>query len=143
MHILMSCLIAAAIALPGCALADTDLLCTGSFTGVVDVAGSTMQDRPIDAEIKIHLADTAGTVILPRQMLLPLWSKPEVPRPLKDVIYTDDTITAHVPQMLGYRMEFNIDRITGHISVTSRIVPAGEFTGICQKYDPATVTKQF
>ncbi len=129
-------LIVAAMALPGCALADTDLICAGGFIGITYVGESGVPTRPIDVEMKIHLTDTGGTVTLPPQMAF--HSAPT--RPFTEVKYSDEAITASVRLDWVNKMVFNIDRVTGYITVA---VPPYQFNGTCQKYDPATVAKKF
>jgi len=136
--------VAAAFITPGLAQANTDLICKGTFSDIEQPqspAGNAVATS-VDAQMKIHLTESAGTVDLPPQMALGNglpFTRPQTHQTLKSVVFTEDKISAIVPEMLGSRMTFDIDRTTGHITVTS----PGQFVGTCEKYDPATVAKLF
>ncbi len=59
---------------------------------------------------------------------------------LKSIEVTDREITASVAVSALNNPKLRIDRYTGMISISGK---AGDFTGRCEKYDPATEHKAF
>lgn len=129
-------LLALAATVPAQALADTDLFCSGlATTFSTEKLGATVSDIG-KAELRVHLTDTTAAATLP-----PIMSE-KAAQTLKNLVYTDTTITAQGPMPLfGSRQSLYIDRTTGYIRLVTQ--SSGEFTGTCKTYDPAAATKQF
>ncbi|AOR76034.1 hypothetical protein QUC32_17255 [Novosphingobium resinovorum] len=91
-------------------------------------------------QVNLWIEGAEGRVRMPRSMLPPIrggengWFK------LKDIEISDREITASVAVNALNNPKLRVDRYSGMISISGK---AGDFTGRCQKYDPATERRAF
>ena len=103
-----------------------------------NVTGS--RSIPFEDQVNLWLENGEGRIRMPGSMLPPIrggengWFK------IKNVKISDTEITGSVAVNLVNNPKLRIDRVTGAISLSGR---AGDYTGRCQKYDPATAQRAF
>jgi len=91
-------------------------------------------------QVNLWIDGSEGSIRMPRTMLPPIrggengWFK------IKSVQVTDREITGSVAINPLNSPKLRIDRYTGNISISGK---AGDFTGHCQRYDPATQQRAF
>lgn len=96
---------------------------------------------PFDDQVNIELNDDGtGKVRMPRVMLPPLHGGSGGWFALKNIKRTDEEITGTVQVNVINSPKLRLDRMTGRISIAGK---AGNYSGECQPYDPATVTRKF
>jgi hypothetical protein len=96
---------------------------------------------PFDDQVNIELNDDgAGRVRMPRVMLPPLHGGSDGWFSLKSIKRTDDEITGTVQVNFINSPKLRLDRTTGRISIAGK---AGNYSGECQPYNPATVVRKF
>lgn len=54
--------------------------------------------------------------------------------------YDEHEITATITVSILNKPKLRLDRYTGAISISGK---SGDYTGVCEKFDPATVERQF
>lgn len=101
------------------------------------------RDKPFDDQVNLDLnwnEPDSSRIRMPRAMLPPIhggdggWFK------LKNLRRTDGEITASVAVNFANSPKVRIDRMTGAISLSGK---AGDYSGSCEPYDPATAVKKF
>ncbi|MCP3733214.1 hypothetical protein M9978_22680 [Sphingomonas sp. MG17] len=95
---------------------------------------------PFDDQVNLWVVQSEGEIMLPRVMLPIIrggkngWFK------LKDLVITDREITGSAAVNPFNNPKVRVDRITGTISIAGK---AGNYSGRCQRYDPATEKRAF
>lgn len=153
-----SMIIGVALLLPTPAFADTlHLVClgAGSASRVTQTFGSVYgsngnsawgnivghKDVPFDDQVNIELVDgQMGRIRMPRAMLPKIHGGEGGWFNLDDVSMKADEITATAKVNVLNHPKVRLDRLQGHISISGK---AGDYSGVCQPYDPATVTRKF
>lgn len=128
---------------------------TGSANRVSTTYGSAYDNRgnsawgqavsrrevPFDDQVNIELSsDAGGRVRMPRAMLPVVrggdngWFK------ISDVKRTDSEITGTIGVNFMNKPKLRLDRLTGSISISGK---AGDYSGVCQPYDPTTAARKF
>jgi hypothetical protein len=105
--------------------------------------GQVLSQRsvPFDDQVNIELADDdTGRVRMPPVMLPPLHGGDGGWFRIKNVKRTDGEITGTVQVNFMNQPKLRLDRVTGHISISGK---AGDYSGDCQAYDPASVPRKF
>ncbi len=99
------------------------------------------RDVPFDDQVNIELADDGtGQIRMPRAMLPKIRGGKDGWFEIKDVQKEQDEITGTVQVNVFNSPKMRIDRIRGHISLSGK---SGDYAGVCQPYDPATVQRAF
>lgn len=99
------------------------------------------RDVPFDDQVNIDLAqDGKGQIRMPRAMLPKIRGGKDGWFEIKDVVKGQDEITGTVQVNVFNSPKLRIDRIRGHISLSGK---SGDYAGVCQPYDPATVQRAF
>lgn len=99
------------------------------------------RDVPFDDQVNIDLEDDGtGRIRMPRAMLPPVRGGKDGWFEIKNVERGENEITGTVQVNVFNSPKMRIDRIRGHISLSGK---AGDYAGICQPYDPATVQRAF
>lgn len=133
-----------------------DLVCLGAGSASrADVRNSSAMDSngnmawgqsvgrrevPFDDQVNLWVAGAGGEIRLPRAMLPVLRGGKDGWFKLKNVQVGDREITASASVNPLNNPKVRIDRITGTISISGK---AGDYSGRCQRYDPATATRAF
>lgn len=91
-------------------------------------------------QVNMWLEGNEGRIRLPRTMLPPIHGGEDGWFKLKSIAMTDREITASAAVSMINNPKVRIDRYTGAISISGK---AGDFTGQCRKYDPATERRAF
>lgn len=121
---------------------------TSTYGSVYDNRGNSAwgqavsrRDVPFDDQVNIELpGGGTGRVRMPRAMLPVIrggdngWFK------ISDVRMTDSEITGTVGVNFMNKPKLRLDRITGSVSISGK---AGNYSGTCQAYDPASVARKF
>lgn len=150
--------LAAAICGPLSARADTiHLACLGAGSAnKQSYSSATVQDNwgnsawgqaigtrsvPFDDQVNVEINDDdTGRIRLPRVMLPPVHGGDDGWMKLKDVRRSDREITATAAVNFINSPKVRLDRVTGRISIDGKV---GNYSGECQKFDPAAKTKRF
>lgn len=99
------------------------------------------RSQPFEDQVNLQINDDdTGRIRLPRTML-PIvrggengWMK------LKDIQRTDIEITGTATVNPFNNPKIRLDRTTGHISIDGK---AGQYAGVCERYDPSATAKKF
>lgn len=90
--------------------------------------------------MKVEIVNGAGRIRLPRGLLPPLHGGEGGWLELRDLVETDNEVTASAAVNFANHPKIRIDRIGGAISIDGT---KGTFSGQCRSYDPATVQRAF
>ncbi|QPI75370.1 hypothetical protein [Sphingobium sp. Cam5-1] len=141
----------------GAAAAPLHLVClgNGSANRITSSSGSAWasngasawgqvigtRDVPFDDQVNIELADDGtGQIRMPRAMLPKIRGGKDGWFEIRDVVKGQDEITGTVQVNVFNSPKLRIDRIRGHVSLSGK---SGDYAGICQPFDPATVQRAF
>lgn len=91
-------------------------------------------------QVNLWVEGSEGRVRMPRSMLPPIRGGEDGWFKLKNIEVSDREITASVAVNALNNPKLRVDRYTGMISISGK---AGDFTGRCQKYDPAIEQRAF
>lgn len=92
-------------------------------------------------QVDVQIDDQGtGKIRMPRAMLPRLHGGHGGWFDLKDVKITDAEITGSAQVNFINSPKVRLDRITGHISIDGK---AGDYSGECRKFDPASVERKF
>lgn len=91
-------------------------------------------------QVNLWVDGSEGRIRMPRSMLPPIHGGDDGWFKLKSISVTDREITGSAAVNALNNPKVRIDRYTGMISISGK---AGDFTGKCQKYDPATEKRAF
>ena len=130
--------------------APINLICTGtalkdervgSALDLVSGNGRTERVGSTDSVSFQLNPDNTGTARLPRRLQSPYReANSDGSFPLIGVVRGRDEITGRVRLHANYKPSFRLDRITGVVTLTGVL---GEFSGLCETFDPATVQRKF
>ena len=118
--------------------ASVDLWDSGGDTGGATITGT--RSVGFEDQVSLKIEGEAGQLRMPRSMLPPIhggdggWFK------LKNIKVTEGEITASVAVSLVNNPKLRLDRYTGAVSLSGK---SGDFTGRCQKFDPANTERAF
>lgn len=131
-----------ALGLGGPALADTtNLVCVGAVGK--DATFIPNGDRVnFDDSVGVRIGeDGSGEVRVPKK-LLPLYRDggKDGWYPIIKLVSGRDEITGQVRMNSNYKPKLRLDRITGRITLQGAL---GDFSGSCEKYDPASTQRKF
>lgn len=118
----------------------------GSRGGFATYGGSSSativgtRSQGFEDQVTLFVENGEGQLRMPRTML-PLirggndgWFK------LKSIEIKEHEITASIAVNIINNPKLRLDRFTGAISISGK---AGDYTGLCQRFDPATAQRQF
>ncbi len=109
----------------------------GDYVGA-NVIGN--RSVPFDDQVNLWIEGQDGRIRMPRAMLPPIrggengWFK------IKSIQVTENEITGSVAVNFMNNPKLRIDRVTGSISLSGK---AGDYSGRCSRYDPASVRRAF
>ena len=99
------------------------------------------RSQPFDDQVNVEIKDDdTGRIRMPRVMLPPVHGGDDGWMKLKDVKRSDREITATAAVNFINSPKVRLDRVTGRISIDGK---AGNYSGECQKFDPAAMAKRF
>jgi hypothetical protein len=98
------------------------------------------REVPFDDQVNLWVAAGEGEIRLPRAMLPVLRGGRDGWFKLKNVQVGDREITASASINPLNNPKIRVDRMTGMINISGK---AGDYSGRCQRYDPATATRAF
>lgn len=99
------------------------------------------RSQPFDDQVNVEINDDdTGRIRMPRVMLPPVHGGDDGWMKLKDVKRSDREITATAAVNFINSPKVRLDRVTGRISIDGK---AGNYSGECQKFDPAAMAKRF
>jgi hypothetical protein len=91
-------------------------------------------------QVNLWIEGAEGRVRMPRTMLPPIRGGEDGWFKLKSIEVSDREITASIAVNVMNNPKLRVDRYSGNISISGK---AGDFTGRCQPYDPATQRRAF
>ena len=91
-------------------------------------------------QVNLWVEGTEGRIRMPRTMLPPIRGGEDGWFKLKSIEVSDREITASVAVNVMNNPKLRVDRFTGTISISGK---AGDYTGRCQRYNPATEHRAF
>ena len=91
-------------------------------------------------QVSLRIDGTEGQLRMPRLMLPPIHRGTDGWFKLKNIKVSDGEITGSVAVSLINSPKLRLDRYTGAISLSGK---SGDFTGRCQKFDPAKAERAF
>lgn len=95
---------------------------------------------PFDDQVNLWIEGAEGQVRVPRTMLPPVHGGDSGWFKVSSLKITDTEITGTVNVNFMNKPKLRLDRITGAISLAGK---AGDYSGRCSKYDPATAERAF
>lgn len=98
------------------------------------------RDRNFADEVSVRLDDADPRIRLPRSMLPPARGGKDGWFKIKNLKITDQDITGSAAVNFINNPKFRLDRITGSISISGK---AGDYSGRCEPFDPATAPRKF
>ena len=99
------------------------------------------RDTPFDDQVNIDIsADGSGRIRMPRAMLPVIRGGKDGWFELGSIKMTDSDITAAAEVNFMNKPRVRLDRITGAINISGK---AGNYSGECQAYDPASTPRKF
>jgi hypothetical protein len=109
----------------------------GGF-GSANVVGN--RSVPFDDQVNLWIDGDEGRLRMPRAMLPAIRGGEDGWFKIKSIKITENEITASVAVNLVNNPKLRIDRVTGAISISGK---SGDYSGSCERYDPATVQRAF
>lgn len=109
----------------------------GGF-GSANVVGN--RSVPFDDQVNLSIEGGEGRIRMPRAMLPILRGGENGWFRIRSIEIGEDEITGSVSVNPLNNPKLRIDRLTGAISISGK---AGDYTGVCHKYDPETVERAF
>jgi hypothetical protein len=107
------------------------------------LAGNTRTER-VGTQDTIRFtieAGSTGTARLPARLQSPYKeANQDGSFNLMKVVQTDNEITGQIRLHANYKPKFRLDRLSGVVTVSGVL---GEFSGTCERFDPATVERKF
>ena len=91
-------------------------------------------------QVSLRIDGTEGQLRMPRSMLPPIHGGSDGWFKLKNIKISEGEITASVAVSLINSPKMRLDRYTGAISLSGK---SGDFSGRCQKFDPAKTQRAF
>ncbi|WEJ97961.1 MAG: hypothetical protein P0Y59_13425 [Candidatus Sphingomonas phytovorans] len=96
---------------------------------------------PFDDQVNVEINDDGtGRVRMPRAMLPPVHGGSGGWFQVKNVKRSDSEITGTIQVNVINSPKLRLDRIGGRISINGK---AGDYSGECQPYDPASIQRKF
>jgi hypothetical protein len=95
---------------------------------------------PFEDQVNLWINGDEGRLRLPRAMLPAIRGGEDGWFKVKSIKITENEITGSVAVNLVNNPKLRIDRVTGAISISGK---AGDYSGRCERYDPATVQRAF
>jgi hypothetical protein len=95
---------------------------------------------PFDDQVNLWIEGNQGRLRMPRTMLPKLHGGEGGWFEINDLKMDENEITGSVAVNFANHPKLRIDRITGAISLSGK---AGDYSGHCSAYDPATVQRAF
>ncbi|MXO63429.1 hypothetical protein [Qipengyuania oceanensis] len=110
----------------------------GSGSSSTTIVGTRSQG--FEDQVSLYLIGATGRLRMPRTMLPSIRGGEDGWFELRNVAIKDNEITGTVAVSIINKPKFRLDRYTGTISISGK---AGDYTGQCQRYDPAQMERQF
>ena len=108
-----------------------------------DYGGATISGTRsvgFEDQVSLRIDGSEGQLRMPRSMLPPIHGGSDGWFKLKNIKVSDGVITASVAVSLINSPKLRLDRYTGAISLSGK---SGDFSGRCQKFDPAKAQRAF
>jgi hypothetical protein len=142
--------IAIAAATAATAPPPINLICTGTALKdervgtTLDFIGGNVRTERIGTQDTIRFtieAGGTGTAYLPGRLQSPYKeANKDGSFNLMRVVQTNNEITGQIRLHANYKPKFRLDRLSGVVTVNGVL---GEFSGTCERFDPATVERKF
>lgn len=116
---------------------------TGGFATYSGNSNATVISRRSQAfedQVSVKMNPEEGRLRMPRTMLPSVRGGKDGWFKLKKIKYKEGEITASIAVNIINNPKVRIDRYTGTISISGK---AGDYSGKCQKFDPAETERQF
>lgn len=146
----MSLVIAIAILASKAAALPINLVCTGTAQKdervgtTLDFLGGTARTERVgtrDTAIFLIKRDNTGTVRMPDRLQSPYKeANQDGSFNLLKVAKTENEIAGQIRLHANYKPKFRLDRLSGVVTINGVL---GNFSGMCERYDPATVSRKF
>ena len=116
---------------------------TGGFATYSGSANATVygtRSQGFEDQVSLYLTSEEGRVRMPRTMLPVIRGGEDGWFKLKNISIGEREITASVAVNVFNNPKLRVDRYTGAISISGK---AGDYSGMCQRYKPAEMERQF
>ena len=133
--------------------AEMNLVCAGAGSATRDNNGGLFgssgggvfgsfgkRDVDFEDQVNLWLEADQGSLRMPRSMLPTVRGGNDGWFGLRNVEYSEHEITATVTVSIINKPKLRLDRYTGAISISGK---SGDYTGKCEKFDPAAVERAF
>lgn len=101
---------------------------------------SGQRSQGFEDQVSLRMQGSEGQVRMPRTMLPPIRGGQDGWFKLSNVQIKANEITASVSVNPFNSPKLRLDRYTGSISISGK---AGDYSGQCERYDPATMQRRF
>lgn len=98
------------------------------------------RDVGFEDQVNLWVEGAAGSLRMPRSMLPAIRGGKDGWYDLRNLQTTDQEITATITVSIINKPKVRLDRYTGAISISGK---SGDYTGVCEKFDPAKVERAF
>ena len=98
------------------------------------------RDVGFEDQVNLEIAGEEGRLRMPRSMLPAIRGGEDGWFGLRNIQVKDEEITATVTVSIINKPKVRLDRYTGAISISGK---SGDYTGQCEKFDPAKIEKAF
>jgi hypothetical protein len=113
----------------------------GLFGGGEGIFGSFgKRDVGFEDQVSLWFEGETGSLRMPRSMLPNIRGGKDGWFELRNVEYSDQEITATIAVSILNKPKLRLDRYTGTVSISGK---SGDYTGRCEKFDPAMETRAF
>lgn len=133
--------------------AELNLVCRGAGSATRDNGGSLFnssgdgvfgsfgkRDVGFEDQVNLWIDGGRGSLRMPRSMLPRIRGGKDGWFALRNVETSDHEITGTITVSIINKPKFRLDRYTGAISISGK---SGDYTGMCEKFDPAKAEKVF
>lgn len=132
--------------------AEFNLVCAGAGSATRENSGGLFgegggvfgsfgkRDVEFQDQVNVWFNGEVGSLRMPRSMLPNIRGGKDGWFHLRNVQYDEHEITGTITVSIVNKPKLRLDRYTGAISISGK---AGDYTGICEKFDPAKVQRQF
>lgn len=91
-------------------------------------------------QVMVEINGATGRIRMPRAMLPPMHGGKDGWFEIKNLRWSENEITGSVGVNPFNNPKLRIDRLQGYLGLNGK---AGDFSGRCEPYDPATVVRKF
>ncbi|HKX78236.1 MAG TPA: hypothetical protein VJM34_06945 [Novosphingobium sp.] len=98
------------------------------------------KEVPFDDQVTLEIQGDSGRIRMPRSMLPKIRGGKEGWFEVKDVRWSENEIIGTVQVNIVNSPKLRVDRLQGMIAINGK---AGDYSGRCEPFDPATVQRKF